>query len=466
MSAKLAGKLPPQNIDAEQSVLGAVLIDREAIMKVADLVLPDDFYEENHRLIFAAMADLFRQHKPIDLLTLSSILEDRGLLDRVGGDSYRAELTNLVPTAAHVLEYARIVKEKATLRGLISAGSKITELGFGEDRQITDTLDTAEKELFKVSQAHIKENFVHIRKILDEAYERIHELHESDDKNHLRGVPTGFYNLDKMLSGLQPSDLVIVAARPSMGKTSFALNIAQNVAVQQKKSVGIFSFEMSKEQLVERLLSSLLMVDNWKLRTGQLSEEEMDNMGEAMGLLSEANIFIDDQPDSHLIDIRSKARRLQMEHGLDLIIVDYLQLMGGTNPYNRVSEISEISRNLKILARELNVPLIAVSQLSRAVETRVGSKVPQLSDLRESGSIEQDADVVLMLYREDYYDPETERAGVTEVHIKKHRNGPTGMVELMFNKQQMRFYSIDSHREPESDEVMEIEGEGAVVAAA
>jgi replicative DNA helicase len=337
------------------------------------------------------------------------------------------------------------VKTKAVHRRIIAAGQRITGLGFEEDKSIPELLDQVEKSVFEITNMYLKDKFVHIRDILEARYERFAEMHEAKDEEMVKGVPTGYKSLDAKLSGLQPSDLIVIAARPSMGKTSLALNIAQNAAIRSRRNVGIFSLEMSKEQLVDRLFASMLGVDSWKLQRGKLDDADFQNMGPIMDELNKANIFIDDSVASTIPELRAKARRLQMEHGLDLLIIDYLQLMSTGNANyagNRVQEISEISRSLKQLGRELRIPILALSQLSRAVENRPGN-IPQLSDLRDSGSIEQDADVVMMMYREDYYEEDSDRPGITDVYIRKHRNGPIGRIELLFKKEQMRFYDID-----------------------
>lgn len=443
LSAKdvLGSKLPPQNPQAEQSLIGALLIDKDAIIKIADIVHTEDFYVEKHSLIFDAIIKLFEKREPVDVVTLSEELEKQNKLKEVGGASYLAELVNGVPSAAHVLQYAQIVAQKATLRRLIQAASQINNMAYEEEEQLDSLLDNAEKTLFDVSQKHLRQNFVSIKDVLAESFDRLDSLHK--DKESLRGIPTGFGGIDNILAGLQRSDLIILAARPSMGKTSLALNIAQNIATKQGVPVGIFSLEMSKEQLIDRMLASEAGIDSWKLRTGNLEDRDFEKINKAMGLLAEAPLYIDDSPMANVMEMRTKARRLQSEHDLGLIVVDYLQLMSArTNSDNRVQEISEISRGLKGLARELNVPVIALSQLSRSVEQR-NPKIPQLSDLRESGSIEQDADVVMFIYREDYYEKETEKKNIAEVLIKKHRNGPTGDVELFFQPEQTLFKSID-----------------------
>ncbi len=444
-------KAPPHSLDVERSVLGSILIDKEAISKIADFLLPEDFYHDSHALIYQAIFDLYDRRHPVDVITLSNLLEERKQLEQIGGSSYLASLANEVPTASHVFEYAMIVKSKSTLRRLIKAGDVIRGLGYNEAEPLEELLDQAEKSLFGVSQTFLKDRFVHIKEILTATYDKITELHDPATKDKYRGIPTGFTDLDSMLSGLQPSDLVILAARPSMGKTSFALNIAQNVA-KKGYSCGIISLEMSKEQLVERMFCSLLEVDSWKLRTGKLTEDDFMRIGNVMDQLYGMKIYIDDSVGNSIAELRAKARRLQMEHGLNFLIIDYLQLMsaGGKSSSltNRVQEISEISRSLKALARELKIPIMALSQLSRAVELRP-SKVPQLSDLRESGAIEQDADVVMMMYREDYYEEDSQRPGITDVFIRKHRNGPVGRVEMAFKKEQMRFMSVEKSRKAE-----------------
>jgi replicative DNA helicase len=436
---------PPHALDAERTVLGALMMDPEAIIKVSDFLKPEDFYDPTHRLIYQAIFDLYNQHQVIDFITVSNKLADANKLQDLGGGAFLAELASSVPTSSHIYQYGQIVKSKAVHRNIISAGQKIAGLGYETSRSIPELLDEVEKTVFQITNTFLKDKFIHIRDVLDDRYEKFAELHESKDDEALKGVPSGYKSMDMKLSGFQPSDLVILAARPSMGKTALALNFAVNAAIKHRKSIGIFSLEMSKEQLVDRLFASLLGVDSWKLQRGKLDDSDFQNMGPIMDEMSKANIFIDDSSVSSMAEFRTKSRRLQMEHGLDMIIVDYLQLMTtGNSSYagNRVQEISEISRSLKQVARELRVPVLALSQLSRAVEARP-DKSPQLSDLRESGSIEQDADVVLMLYRDDYYNEDSDRAGITDVFIRKHRNGPVGRIELMFKKEQMRFYDID-----------------------
>jgi replicative DNA helicase len=440
----------PQNIEAEASLLGAILIDADAIVKIADALRPDDFYDLRHKHIYEAVVRLYERREAIDVLTLADQLKNSGVLDIVGGASYLTELTNFVPTASHVEQYADIVAQKAVRRRLIAASQDMVELGHDQTKGLKDLIEEAEARLFQISNQHVKQSIVSIESILAESFERLDDLHKDNKK--IRGVPTGFRDLDNILAGLQRSDLFILAARPSMGKTALSLNLAHNVAVMAKEPVLVFSLEMSKEQLVDRLLSMESGVDAWALRTGNLTDSDFEKIGHAMGTLSEAQIYIDDSPGITVSDLRTKARREAHQRNLGLIIVDYLQLMSGGGRYggdgNRVQEISEISRGLKAIARELNVPLIALSQLSRSVESRT-PQIPQLADLRESGSIEQDADVVAFIYREDYYNPETDRKNITDILIKKHRNGPTGGVELYFDREKQRFRSVDTrHSQP------------------
>ncbi len=447
-SNRSVDKLPPQNLEAEASTLGSLLIDKDAIIKVADIIEPSDFYRDAHGMIFEAMRDLYEAREPIDILSLSSKLQEKGQLQQIGGHSYLTELANAVPTSSHVVHYAKLVQRKSTLRKLLQAAADITGLGYQETEDTENLLDEAERKLYAVSQKYYKQNFIPIKSVLNEAFDRIDELHKESGK--LRGLPTSFTALDNLLAGLQKSDLVVLAARPSVGKTSLALDIARSVATKQKVPVGIFSLEMSKEQLVDRLLSAEAGVDMWRMRTGKLSEREDDfpRIGHAMGVLSEAPIFIDDSATANVMEIRTKARRLQAEHGLGLVLVDYLQLMEGRNSENRVQEISEITRGLKALARELNVPVLALSQLSRAVEMSKPA-IPKLAHLRESGSIEQDADVVLFIYRKaadkGYQIDElgADERNLTEIHIAKHRNGPTGVIKLFFDQDRVTFRNLE-----------------------
>lgn len=437
-------KIPPQNTDAEVSLLGSLLIDPEAMTRIADTINERDFYEKRHQVIFAAMAKLYETHRPIDLLTLSNQLRESSHIEEIGGSSYLTELTNMVPTAAHIEHYADIVTQKATRRRLIKASQDIISLGYDENSPVQQLLEDAETKLFHVSQANLKQDLTSLEDILSESFDRLDELHK--DKGKIRGVSTGFRDVDGILAGLQKSDLIILAARPAMGKSTLAMNFAHNISVKEKKAVLVFSLEMSKEQLVDRLLAAEAGIDAWNIRTGNLSDEDFEKLGHAMGALSEAPIFIDDTPGLSVLEMRTKARREGHQRELGLIIVDYLQLMTSgsrSNTDNRVQEISEISRGLKAIAREMNVPLIALSQLSRSVESR-SPQIPQLADLRESGSIEQDADIVAFIYREDYYNPETDRQHITDLLIKKHRNGPTGSVELYFHPERLQFMSLDT----------------------
>jgi len=439
-----AGRIPPQNLEAETSLLGSILIEKDAIIRVADIVTTEDFYTERHALIYAAIMDLYEGRQPIDIVSLSNKLSEAGELEHAGGSAYVAELTSAVPTAAHVVHYASIVAHKATLRRLIAAASNITSFGYDEQTPLDQLLDKAEQTIFEVSQKNLKQNFIPISSILTDSFDRLNEMHSNSDK--LRGVPTGFRDLDKLLAGLQNSDLLIVAARPSMGKTTLVMNIAHHVAAKEGIPVGFFSLEVSKEQLIDQLLAIESGIDSWKLRTGALDEDDFPRINEAMAELSEAPLYIDDSAMTNVMEMRTKARRLQAEHGLGLIIIDYLQLISGgaRSQEGRQQEVSEISRGLKGLARELNVPVIALSQLSRAVESR-NPPIPQLSDLRDSGSIEQDADVVAFIYRPWYYDKQADE-NTTEVLVKKHRNGPTGDVELYFHPEQRRFTDLDRFR--------------------
>ncbi len=443
-------KQQPQNSEAESSLLGALLIDSDAIIKIADSLAATDFFEMRHQRIYEAVMRLYEKRDAIDVLTLSNDLKNSGYLDMIGGPAYLTELTNFVPTAAHVEQYAAIVAQKSLRRRLIGASQEITDLGYDESKELLELIEEAEMRLFEVSQQHVKQSVVSLETILAESFDRLDDLHK--DKKKIRGIPTGFRDLDKMLAGFQRSDLVILAARPSMGKTALALNFAHNIALQAKEPVLMFSLEMSKEQLVDRLLSIESGVDAWALRTGNLTDADFEKIGQAMGTLSEAQMYIDDTPGITVSDMRTKARREAHQHPLGLIVVDYLQLMSGGGRFgsegNRVQEISEISRGLKGIARELNVPVLALSQLSRSVESR-SPQIPQLADLRESGSIEQDADVVAFIYREEYYNPETDRKKITDIFIKKHRNGPTGGVELYFDNEKQKFRSLDTtHGDP------------------
>ena len=442
-----AGKVPPQSLDAEMSLLGAVLIDEEVIADASEQVRANDFYDKRHQLIFAAMMRLYEKHKPVDLLTLTEELKKKDELDTVGGSTYLTELTNYVPTAGHATAYAELVQQKAVRRRLIRASAEISEMGFDEETTTQELLEKAEAELFSVSDQSLKQDLVSIESILTESFDRIEELHRN--KGALRGIRTGYRDLDNMTAGLQRSDLIILAARPAMGKTTLVTNLAYNVATIAKLPVLFFSLEMSKEQLIDRMLADASGVDSWNIRTGNLSDDDFSKISEAMGEMAEAPIFIDDTPGLSVLEMRTKSRRAAHDQPLGLIIVDYLQLMqaNGNHSGNRVQEVSEISRGLKLIARELNVPLIALSQLSRSVESRT-PPIPQLSDLRESGSIEQDADIVSFIYRPGYYEPDNpEVQNITDLIIAKHRNGPVGKVQLYFHPERLRFMSLDKRHD-------------------
>lgn len=439
----MALQIPPHSEEAEKAVLGSIILDNKSLVKVADFLKPNDFYHDKHSLVFESCLELFNEHTPIDITTLNTKLSDKKVLEKLGGMSFIASLAEEVPTASHIYQYGTIVKTKSTLRRLISAGDEIKGYGYQEDEELDGLLDQAEQALFTVTQQMIKASLVHIKDVLSSRYEEFAEIHEKGDDHVIEGVMSGFRDLDKVMNGFKPSEMIVIAGRPAMGKTAFCLSMAQNAALKFKKTIAIFSLEMSKEQLVDRMFASLLMVDSWKLKKGKLDDTDFARIGTVMDQMSKANIFIDDSLGNSITELRSKVRRLKMEKGLDMIIIDYLQLMSlGGNTQNRVQEISEISRNLKQIARELHVPVIALSQLSRAVEARP-DKRPQLSDLRESGAIEQDADAVLMLYRDDYYDPDSDRKGMADILIRKHRNGPIGRVELIFKPEHTRFYDID-----------------------
>jgi len=441
-------RLPPQSLEAEQSVLGAILIEAESIIEIAEFLRPEDFYRQAHGTVYRAMVALFERREPVDLVTVAEALERDADLEGVGGRAYLSTLSNQTPTAVHAVQYARIVERKAILRNLIGAAGKIAGVAYEDPADIQEAIDRAESELFTVSNRRITAGFSALKTLLHAAYDRLDYLHAH--RGELNGVSSGFPELDGLTTGFQKSDLIVVAARPSVGKTSFALNIAEHAAVREHKSVGVFSLEMSKEQLVLRLLSSVANIDSKRLRTGFLEEMDFARIAPAMNDLSEAPIYIDDTPNITSMELRTKARRLQAESGLDLIVVDYLQLMQAsttTKDANRVQEVSEISRGLKALARELSVPVIALSQLSRQPEMRE-SKEPRLSDLRESGAIEQDADLVLFLWREKERAGEEEQGDGEVVNLKlaKHRNGPTGEIQLWFKKSQTRFHSYAGQR--------------------
>lgn len=436
-------RIPPQNIEAEQAVLGAMLIEREAISKVAEFLRPEDCYREAHRLIYNAMLELFNKNDAVDMVTVIEFLRKGDKLEAAGGISYITSLTNSVPTAANVLYHAKIVEEKALLRQLINAATNIATMGYEGSEEVAGILDTAEKTILAVSSRKSGKDFTPIKSIIFDAFNKIEQLYAS--KGSITGLSTGFKDLDRLTSGLQPSDLILIAARPSMGKTAFVLNIAQHIGIKEKKAVAFFSLEMSKEQLVQRMLCAESTIDSQRLRIGELEANDWTKLVSGADRLSSAPIFIDDTSGITVMEMRSKARRLKIEFDLQLIIIDYLQLMQGSSKgkgsENRQQEISEISRSLKGLAREIGVPVIALSQLSRSVESRQVKK-PMLSDLRESGSLEQDADIVAFLYRDDYYNPDSEQKNITEVIIAKHRNGPVDTVQLFFHKQFTKFSDL------------------------
>ncbi len=437
-------KLPPQNVEAEQSALGALMLDKQSIINVADILLPEDFYKPAHSKIYEVILNLYEKQQPIDILSVTEKLKGAGALKEIGGTSYLTQLVEAVPSSAHVDHYAKIVKEKRILRDLIKTSAEMSENAFSPNDDLETILDSIEQKVFAISQRSYTQKFAAIKEELKGAYERIEKLHSGE--NILRGVPTGFPGIDSLLSGFQKSDLIIIGARPSLGKTSLALDIARHVGVKEKMPVGIFSLEMSREQVIDRLIAAEAQVPMWELRTGRLKkDEDFELIQHALDTLSEAPIFIDDTASPTILQMRSMARRLQAEHGLSLIIVDYLQLMqprGNTD--NIVQQVTEFSRGLKSMARELNVPVLALSQLSREVDKR-DNKRPRLSDLRESGSIEQDADVVMFIYRKDRINPAVEEENITDIMIEKHRNGPTGIVQLKFDAQKTSFRSIDKY---------------------
>jgi len=442
----LPEKLPPQSIEAEQSLLGSLMLDKNAIINMADFLKPEDFYRKTHQEIYSTCLELFQKSEPIDILSVSNRLREKNLLEEVGGNSYLTELINSVPTPSHALNYAKIVHRKGILRNLIDASQEIGQIAFNETEDTDVILDKAEKRIFSIAQKGLTQEFVPVKLTLADAFERIDKL--SKHEGGLRGLPTGFTALDNILAGLQKSDLIILAARPSLGKSAMALNFAANIAIHQKIPVGMFSLEMSRDQVVDRLISSLSGVDLWRLRTGRLSAEGDDNdftrIQQALGILSEAPIYIDDAASPTVLQMKAMCRRLQAENGMGLVVIDYLQLMEPVNPdANPVQQVSENSRALKALARELNIPVLVVSQLSRAVEQR-SPQIPRLSDLRQSGTIEQDADVVLFIYREDRYRPESSKKGIADIIISKHRNGPVGRVELYFDERCVTFRNLET----------------------
>jgi len=453
MAHKERLKIPPHNAEAEQSVLGALLIDKGAIIKVADTLRPKDFYVPAHERIYGAILDIYERHQPIDILSVTAWLKERDILVQVGGSTYLAELTNLVPTASHVDYYAQIVREKKVLRDLIEVSAEITEDAFETHEDTASLLDIIEQKILSISQKSLTKNFIAVRDELKGAYERIEKLHHG--KGMLRGVPTGFDALDNILSGLQKSDFIVIGARPSLGKTTLALDIARNAAAKAGLPVGIFSLEMSREQVIDRLIAAESQVPLWKIRTGRISDDlEFEMIQNSLDKISQFKIFIDDTPSPNILQMRSMARRLQIEHGLGLLVIDYLQLVAPRgHSDNLVQQITEISRGLKGLARELNVPVLVLSQLNRSVDQR-DHKVPRLSDLRESGAIEQDADVVMFIYRKDRdrIDISVEEQNVAQIIVAKHRNGPLGSLNLRFDPERVTFHTIEKRHNEEGSE--------------
>ncbi len=433
-------KLPPQNLEAEKSVLGAILLDPEAIYKVSEIIFVEDFYDKVNKLIYESCIELFSGQEAVDVLTLSSLLKKKKKLSVIGGVKFLSDLVSSVPTSAHVEEYANLVKDASIRRRIIGLAGKLEKMSYQEDNELTDLLNEAEKSLIHISETSSRSDFVHVSTLLEEAYERAEEL--SRNPGSIRGIPTGFAYLDKLLGGFQKSDLIILAARPSVGKTALQLDISRHATINAKKTVAIFSLEMSNAQLMDRILAMQAEIGLWDLRTtGNIKDESFPKISDAMGLLSETNLYIDDTPGISILELRSKARKLKLEKGLDLIVVDYLQLIVGNNKEGRVQEVSEISRLLKGIARELNVPVLALSQLSRAIEQRSDGN-PMLSDLRDSGSIEQDADIVIFLSR---VGGDAENSDNRMLTVAKHRNGPTGAIELFFIKDRAQFREIDKH---------------------
>ena len=448
-SNKDGGRVPPQDVQAEKSLLGAIMISDGVLPEILTIIKPHDFYEARHQTIFEAMSNLYDQHKPIDLLTLTTELKAKKKLKEIGGAPYLTELSNFVPAASHAKAYADIIERASVRRRLINAGNEIVKKAYEDDADVDNLIGAAEKDLFEVSDKIVKSDYVAMDELLADAFDRIEELHKN--KGALRGLKTGFRDLDKMTAGLQKGDLVIVGARPAMGKTTFAQNLSYNVASINKKGVLFFSMEMAANEIIDRMISDVSGVDNWRMRTGNISEEEFQKIGDALSEMDEIPIFIDDTSSMTIVELRNKARRAMHDHDIGVIIVDYLQLIAGSDRYKgqRVQEVSEISRGLKILARELEIPVVALAQLSRNVTGRDNPR-PVLSDLRESGSIEQDADLVMFLHRPDYYkqnDDDYEETHITELLIAKHRHGAVGKIELYFHPELLRFMSLDKTRE-------------------
>jgi len=435
-------KILPNNLEAEKGVLGSILIDEDSILKVMEILEFHDFYQPKHREIFEAVQEIYHSHEPVDVLTLTSKLKSKKKLKGIGGAAYLADLVSAVPTSAHAENYSRLVKDASIRRKLIQHGGKISKLSYDESNELEDVINKSEKGIFEISEDNIKQDFQHVSVLLEETYEKSAEL--AENKDTVRGIPSGFSGLDNILGGFQNSDLTIVAARPSVGKSALLIDFALHAGVNEGKSVGIFSLEMSNLQIMDRLLAMQVGVGLWDLRMGNLKEEAFERLADAMGVLSESNIFVDDTPGLSINEMRTKCRRLKMEKGLDMIVIDYLQLVTSNNKESRVQEVSEISRFFKLLAKELNIPVIAAAQLSRAIEQRTDRR-PQLSDLRESGSIEQDADIVMFLQREEIFNPDTERKGIGDLLVSKHRNGPTGSVELFFHREQARYRQLEKN---------------------
>ena len=440
------GKIPPNDIEAEQAVIGSMLTDKDAIMSAVETIKPEDFYREDNKIIYEAILNLFNRAEPVDIITLKTELQSMKQLEVVGGLEYIAQLPDKVPTTANVEQYIKIVEEKSALRALIKTANDLISLGYDQTQDVEDILDTAERKIFDVIQNRNQKGYSSIKDILVDSFTQLEQLY--NQKQHITGVPTGFADLDFITAGLHKSDLVIVAARPAMGKSAFALNIATNAAVRNNTPVAIFSLEMSKEQMTNRILCSEAMVDSNKVRTGKVEDDDWQKLAEASGNLSQAQIFIDDTPGISVMEIRAKCRKMKLEKNIGMVVIDYIQLVQGSNRKggSREQEISEISRSLKILAKEINVPVIALSQLSRSVEQRPDHR-PMLSDLRESGAIEQDADIVMFLYRDDYYNPDTEKKNIAEVILAKHRAGSTGTVELLWLGSYTKFANLDKYRE-------------------
>ena len=429
----------PQNLEAEKLCLNAILMSKDSLLDLVEFLKPEYFYFDSNREIYNAIVSLFQEGSPVDIMSVKTYLSKKKLLSKIGGEVYLAELVENTAGALSAVYYGNLVKELYIRRELIKTGADIVDLSFDENKNISDVINESEKKLFGVSASNISTDFIHLKELLSESYKRAEEIEKSKDK--LRGIVSGFVDLDNILGGFQESNLIIVAARPSVGKTSFLLDIARNASLRGNKNVAMFSLEMSNSELTDRLISSQVEMNLWDYRMGHLDSSKLENLADVMGRLSEANLYIDDTPGQSIMEMSTKARRLDIDKNIDLIIVDYLQLIAGTNKENRVQEVSEISRFLKNMARELKVPVIAASQLSRAVENRT-SKIPQLSDLRESGAIEQDADVVIFLHREELYDPDTDRKGIADVIVSKHRNGPVGEVEIKFIKEQAKFANL------------------------